>query len=278
MEFARELEEALAAAAAASKYVLAEYQSFVAIPNAPATISTHVDRESQEIILRHLKAAFPEDGLVAEEATATLAGSPKNAARTWVVDPIDGTRGFAMKNGEFSVMIGLTVGDRAVVGVVAEPEQDRVTYAAAGSGCFVRFGTGEPHRCSVRPTTDLAQSAMVISHRKAGKPPKAELVALGPARVVETYSAGVKLAMVARGDVDFYLNEYPNFHDWDVCAGHVLVEEAGGRVTELGGGEVRYGHRGANQRRGMVASNGKLHDAIVDRVKHSSPPPGRGEG
>jgi 3'(2'), 5'-bisphosphate nucleotidase len=84
--------------------------------------------------------------------------------------------------------------------------------------------------------------------------------------VLETYSAGIKLAMVARGDADLYVNDYPNFHDWDVCAGHVLVEEAGGTVTEFGGEPVEYGSPGKRQRRGMVATNGKLHADVVARL------------
>lgn len=267
MDFEKELEAALAAASAAAKYVLEEYANFTPMPNAPASISTHVDRESQEIILRHLRTAFPADGLVAEEATPTLATAPADAPRTWIVDPIDGTRGFVMKNGEFSVMVGLTVGEVPVLGVVIEPVLDRVTYAVAGSGCFVRIGGGEPRRCQVTGVSELAASTAVISHSKPGKPPKPSIVALAPARTVETFSAGIKLAMVARGDVDFYLNEYANFHDWDVCAGHVLVEEAGGKVTELRGGVIRYGRTGAGQRKGMIASNGLIHDAIVQRLK-----------
>ncbi len=87
--------------------------------------------------------------------------------------------------------------------------------------------------------------------------------ALGPARIVESYSAGIKLALVARGEADIYLNTYEAFHDWDICAGHILVTEAGGRVTGTGGQELRYGLPGAWQRDGLLATNGLLHDAAL---------------
>jgi 3'(2'), 5'-bisphosphate nucleotidase len=266
MAFERELREALIAARLAGDYARREYETFVPIPNAPASISTHVDHGAQELILSHLRAAFPDDGLVAEERTPTLAGSPTGADRVWVVDPIDGTRGFAMKNGEFSVMVGLTVGGRPVVGVVLEPVSGRVTYAAAGSGCWVVTEGGEPRSCRVSAQVNLVESTLAQSWSKPGKPPKPAVTALHPARVVETYSAGLKLAIVARGEAELYVNDYANFHDWDVCAGHVLVEEAGGRVTLFDGSPVTYGGTGSRQRRGMIASNGQVHDEAVKKL------------
>jgi 3'(2'), 5'-bisphosphate nucleotidase len=85
--------------------------------------------------------------------------------------------------------------------------------------------------------------------------------------VIESYSAGVKLALVARGEADLYLNTYDNFHDWDICAGHILVEEAGGKVTGLKGQEVHYRQPEASQRNGLLASNGLLHEAAVTVLK-----------
>jgi 3'(2'), 5'-bisphosphate nucleotidase len=264
MAFERELSEALTAATAAGRHIRTAYETFVPIPDAPASITTDVDRESQEIILKHLRAAFPEDGLCAEEETPTRRDGPVGAWRVWVVDPIDGTRGFAVKNGEFSVMVGLTVDGRPVVGVVLEPVSDRVTYAAAGSGCWVRTGAGEPQRCTVstRPTPDGL--VLVQSRTKPGTSPKLGVRALAPGRVVEMYSAGLKLAVVARGEADVYVNDYSGFHDWDVCAGQVLVEEAGGRVSLFDGSPIVYGRQ--TVRGGLLASNGLIHDAVVRRV------------
>ena len=88
-----------------------------------------------------------------------------------------------------------------------------------------------------------------------------------PERVIETYSAGIKLALVARGEADIYLNTYDAFHDWDICAGHILVEEAGGTVTGLRGESLQYGLPGAWQRHGLLASNGLLHADALDRLR-----------
>jgi 3'(2'), 5'-bisphosphate nucleotidase len=265
MPFERELQEALTAARLAGDYILREYETFARIPDAPADISTHVDRGSQEIILRRLRAAFPADGLCAEEATETLRTAPATADRVWVVDPIDGTRGFATKNGQFAVMIGLTVGGRPAVGVVLEPVIDRLTWAALGDGCWVRAGGGEPVRCSVSANADASAVVLAQSLGRPGKPMLAERL-LAPVRVVGTHSAGIKLALVARGEADVYVNDYANFNDWDVCAGHILVDEAGGRVSCFAGRPIGYGPGGPLRSGGLVATNGRVHDTVIVKL------------
>lgn len=261
-----DLAVALEAAHLAGRYVRQEYEAFAPIPNAPASITTHVDRGAQELILKHLHAAFPTDGLCAEERTETLAAAPTGSDRMWVVDPIDGTRGFAMKNGEFSVMIGLTVGGVPVVGVVLEPVQERVTYAAAGGGCWARVGTGTPVPCVVKAEADPAAAVLVQSHTKPGRP-NPVAAAVGPRAVREMYSAGVKLAVVARGEADVYVNTYAAFSDWDICAGHILVTEAGGRVTGLKGEPIRYGGPRFVQAVGLVAGSATIQDAVLARLE-----------
>jgi len=117
----------------------------------------------------------------------------------------------------------------------------------------------------VTRTDALAESVLVQSHAKKGETPW-PVAALRPKKVVETYSAGVKLAMVARGEADLYVNTYANFGDWDICAGDLLVTEAGGTVTEIAGGPIRYGTPGNAQRGGLLASNGRLYVAAVGRL------------
>jgi 3'(2'), 5'-bisphosphate nucleotidase len=147
--FERELQAALQAAGAAGKYLAEEYKRFQVIPNAPADITTECDHQAQEIILHELHAAFPSDAFCAEEETATMGHVPHTGDRLWIIDPIDGTRGFAQKNGEFSVMVGFVAKGQIGVGVVLQPATDRLTYAVRGGGCWRRDGNGEPIRCRV---------------------------------------------------------------------------------------------------------------------------------
>ncbi len=263
MPYEPELAAALDAAALAGQALRQRYEAFQAIPDAPASISTDADRASQEIVLGHLHRTFPGDALCAEEETPTLAGVAHAGARLWIVDPIDGTRGFARKNGEFSVMVAFVDQGRVAVGVVLEPALERLTFAVRGGGCWRCDGTGGTQiACRVTTVEDLHAATLTQSHSKPGTRSR-RVEALHPARVVETYSAGIKLALVARGEADLYLNTYDAFHDWDICAGHVLVEEAGGTVTGLAGQELLYGLPGAWQRHGLLASNGRLHQAAL---------------
>jgi len=266
MEYERELTAALEAAATAGKVILDHYAQFEAIADAPASITTAADRDSQEIILNHLRAAFPADALRAEEQTPTLAEAPRIGRRLWVVDPIDGTRGFARKNGEFSVMIAFVADGEAVAGVVLEPASGRCTYAARGKGCWRRDG-GEAVAVRVTTTAVLTDATLTQSHSKPDKPPTTPVRLLRPRRVVETYSAGIKLAQVARGEADLYVSTYDLMNDWDLAAGHVLVTEAGGRVSDLSGRPLRYGGDDPGHPGGLLATNGVVHDAAISEMK-----------
>jgi 3'(2'), 5'-bisphosphate nucleotidase len=267
MPYEQELQTALEAASRASRRILELYETFVAILDARADITTEADRDSQELILQTLRQRFSADAFCAEEQTPTLAACARSGERIWVIDPIDGTRGFAQKNGEFSIMIGLVDRGEPALGVVLEPATKRLTYAVRGSGCWRKDGeAAKPIACRVNIQADLAKATLVESHSRSPGPTR-QAAALQPARAVQTHSAGVKLARVARGDAEVYVNHYPNFHDWDICAGHILVEEAGGRVTGLKGQLIRYGSPMAAQRMGLLASNGELHDAALERLR-----------
>jgi 3'(2'), 5'-bisphosphate nucleotidase len=268
MPYERELEVALESARRAGAMLLGEYERFQKIADAPADITTHADRDAQEMLLKDLRAAFPADAFCAEEQTASLEGAATTGPRLWIIDPIDGTRGFARKNGEFSVMVGFADGGRPAVGVVLEPARGRITYAVRGGGCWRVDGDSPgPVRCQVTGTARLADATVTQSHSRNPAEPSREIRALAPGRVVESYSAGIKLALVARGEADLYLNTYEGFHDWDIAAGHILVDEAGGRVTGLRGQVPQYGLPGAWQRNGLLGSNGRVHDEAVARLK-----------
>jgi 3'(2'), 5'-bisphosphate nucleotidase len=270
MPYEGELAAALQAYERARQRILEEYAGFQAIADAHAEIKLRIDRETQDTLVQHLDAAFPTDSFCAEEDTFVLARvqrTQRDPDRVWVIDPIDGTRGFARKTGEFSVMVALLERGVPVLGVVAEPAKGRLTYAVRGAGCWRRDGeAGGADRRRVTATGRLAEATLAQSHSGTGK--VSPLVqALGAGRIVRTYSGGIKLALVARGEADLYLNTYADFRDWDVCAGHVLVEEAGGRVTDRFGAPVTYGKPGWAQREGLLATNGVLHDQALAALR-----------
>src|SRR5205823_12637730 len=115
----------------------------------------------------------------------------------------------------------------------------------------------------VTTTAQLADATLIQSHTDPAKGKSRPERHLRPKTVVETYSAGIKLAWVARGEADLYVSTYPVMNDWDLAAGHALVSEAGGRVSNLDGLPLRYGGEGPEHRGGLLASNGTLHEAAL---------------
>lgn len=261
----KDLEVCLQAIREAGVEVLTRYASFEKIEDAPADISTDADRASQEIILTRLHAAFPSDRLCGEESTPTLSASTsQTGSRLWIVDPIDGTRGFAKKNGEFSIMIGLVESGSPVLGAVYEPGIDRLTYAVEGEGCHCVERGDKAVACRVRSTARLSDAVLSISRSQKAEGRKRLLEGFGAKDAVETYSAGIKLAQVARGETDIYLGDYLTLKDWDVCAGHILVTEAGGRVSSVFGEVIEYDGTGKSLGgRGLLATNEILHEPCL---------------
>ena len=171
MPWERELEAALQACEKTRQRILDAYAGFEPIPDARAEIKLSVDVETQENLLQDLSEVFPKDAFCAEEDTPTLTRIKQQArgsGRTWIIDPIDGTRGFAKKNGEFSVMVGLVADDQVVLGLVMEPIRQRLTYATRGGGCWRRDGNAAAVPCHVSANQNLKQSAVVVSHLKPG--------------------------------------------------------------------------------------------------------------
>lgn len=266
MDFHEELAAAIEAANLASQVIKEAYQTLEADPTAQAHVTTKTDLASQEAILGYLLERFPGDSFAAEEDTQALKHAPRGGSRLWVVDPIDGTRGFVKKTGEFSVMIGFCLEGRAVVGVVAEPALDRLTFATLGGGTWVREKGRSDHPSRVSACQALEEAVLTRSHTKNPGDPGETGRKLGLNRFLERYSAGVKLALVARGEADIFVNDYPSYRDWDLCAGVILVEEAGGLVTDLEGNPVRFGRPGNLQDKGLVASTGGIHSLALIRL------------
>jgi 3'-phosphoadenosine 5'-phosphosulfate (PAPS) 3'-phosphatase len=152
-----------------------------------------------------------------------------------------------------------------VLGVVLEPVLDRYTYAVWGGGCWVRKGNEAPVRCQVSQVADLAKATLTQSHTKDPSKPSQAVRALAPGQLIETYSAGIKMAQVARGEAEIYVG-HPAFHDWDACAGHILVDEAGGKVTGLKGEGLSYGNPNSKQDIALLVTNGVIHAAALARL------------
>jgi len=203
---------------------------------------TLADERAEAIIIAALDRAAPEIPVIAEEQMAAALGPVQAPPRFWLVDPLDGTKEFTARNGEFTVNIALVEGDRSVLGVVLVPVT-RTIYAACGDGTATRQeGDARPVAIAARrapPTGAIVAHSR--SHRDNGRL-DAYLASLpGAMRLIS--GSAVKFCLVAAGEADYYPRFGPTM-EWDTAAGQAVLEAAGGRVTTLDGAPLRYAKPG----------------------------------
>ena len=223
----------------------------------PVTIA---DRLASEMIVEGLGKAFPDDPLISEEL-APAAGA-LGSERLWLIDPIDGTKDFIQGTDGFAVMIGLVRGGRPVMGVVHIPAQSR-TYWGTPEGAFVRVG-GETTRLAVSDVSsgDAARLVASKSHRSdAIDRVKAELRITDELNIA---SVGAKLGLIACGVRDLYVNPATKTKAWDTCGPEAILVPAGGKLTDLFGSPIDYSE--LKHQRGLVASNGRIHDEVIAKL------------
>lgn len=202
---------------------------------------TEVDRMLDRFLREELQRRFPEDLVISEESPPP---EPDPTARVWYVDPIDGTTELIKGNGEWSILIGLTEHQRPVLGVVFRPPTGELYHAAVGEGAFRR--SDPERRDSKLHVNDVSdpESAVLVQSRSHPST-KVEKVArtLGIRKRFRLGSFGCKLAKIAEGAADLYLNFSGKCHLWDVCAPEVILREAGGDVRTIGNHSMPYGGR-----------------------------------
>jgi 3'(2'), 5'-bisphosphate nucleotidase len=200
---------------------------------------TLADLESQRVIIEGLKRLTPDVPILAEESAQAPWAERRGWGELWVVDPLDGTREFVKRNGEFTVNIALVAGHEPLLGVVAAPARDVLYWGGRGLGAFRRRGAEAPVAIQ---TTPPARPLRVVGSRSHGSVGTAAYLArLGP---YETQSIGssLKFCLVAEGSADLYPRFGPT-SEWDTAAGQALLEAAGGHVTRLDGHRLRYNCR-----------------------------------
>jgi 3'(2'), 5'-bisphosphate nucleotidase len=208
------------------------------LDGSPVTIA---DRHAELLILEHLTAAYPDIPILAEEE-ACAGRIPELGHRFFCVDPLDGTKGFVGRTGEFTVNIALVEQGAASAGVIYAPEPRLLYYGARGQGAFrVRHKEEpEPIRARPRPADGLTG---VGSRNHAAPGTEARNAGLGVTDYLPSGSS-LKFCRLAEGAADVY-PRYGRTMEWDTAAGQAILEAAGGRVMALDRdtetGTLRYG-------------------------------------
>lgn len=224
---------------------------------------TQYDVAAEALITERLRAVFPDHGFIGEEGTAERGSQPY----TWRIDPLDGTSNFSHGFPVFSVSLALYEGPWPLVGLVYDPTRDECFKAITGRGAELTSPTGT-QSLHVTTISDLSQSLL-----STGFPYDAHTSPLDNGEYVHRFikrafglrragSAALDLAYVAAGRLDGHW-EF-KLHSWDVAAGILLVQEAGGLVTGIDGQPLEL-----TDPLHMVASNGRIHDDMLAVIRES---------
>jgi myo-inositol-1(or 4)-monophosphatase len=227
-------------------------QRRISFKGSPTNLVTEMDARAEALITERLLAAFPDDAILAEESGARVGGS----GRRWIIDPLDGTTNYAHGVPIFGVSIALETEGSVALGVVYDPNLDELFVAERDAGATVNdmplavsttatvneslLATGFPYNIRETESNNLTEYG-AFSVRAQG--------------VRRMGSAVLYLAYVAAGRLDGYWEL--RLGPWDVAAGSLLVQEAGGRLTNLVGGRLDI------DAPSVVASNGRIHDAML---------------
>jgi 3'(2'), 5'-bisphosphate nucleotidase len=235
------LDEVIQIARDAGRAVMEVYGTdFSVTGKADASPVTAADLRAEAIILAALRTLTPTVPIVAEESVA--AGHIPQVGKTfWLVDPLDGTKEFVSRNGEFTVNIALVRDGVPVLGVVFAPALQRLFAGALELGAFVEDAKGRrPIRCRALPAAGLT----VVASRSHGDVATLDAFLAGR-KIAAMVSAGssLKLCMVAAGEADLY-PRFGRTMEWDIAAGQAVLLAAGGCVTDMSGAALRYGKAG----------------------------------
>ena len=226
---------------------------------------TEADRSANQHIVTRVRAMYPDDGLLSEESKDDLIRLERD--RVWIIDPLDGTKEFIARNGEFSIMIGLAIGGRAALGVVMQPESGLLYAGVVGVGAWL-FEAEERVALEVSDVDKTNRMTLVSSrsHRQQITDKIRSTLRITSERV--SGSVGLKVGLISRQLADLYVHPSPGCKEWDLCAPHAILEAAGGRITDCWGNPLDYNKRDVRAHNGLIASNGRAHDSIVDPVAH----------
>jgi len=266
MNLDKELEIAKQAALEAGEAILKVYNrkiTFREKANSQGPV-TEADLLADRIICNRLSKDFPEDGIISEERDDDVTRISKK--RVWCIDPLDGTKDFLMKNGEFAVHIGLIIDGSAALGVVYLPFFKKLYYGSEDYGAFVDF-EGKTRQLKTSDHFLTSEMTMVASRSHRTEKLQSYFDSINFKKEIVHGSVGAKIALIMEGQADFLIYFSSFTKEWDICAPDAILKGAGGTVSDVRGDSIKYNKKELNNPWGILASNGSNHQTLLDSVK-----------
>jgi 3'(2'), 5'-bisphosphate nucleotidase len=232
----------------------------------PGDPVTDADREANTLICARLTTEFPDAAIVAEESLASSYSGYRDVARVFFVDPLDGTREFVARNGEFVVMIGLLIDTRPTLGVIYAPATGTLWCGARGIGAYRIEADGQKRPIQVGDVSEPSAATITVSRSRRSERLNRALREIAPRLVQPMGSAGLKGSHVAENSADAYLAIGPAGKHWDACAMDAIVSAAGGQVTDAEGRALDYRSPELELQHGILAANPTLHQALLSCI------------
>ncbi|MDP8299983.1 MAG: 3'(2'),5'-bisphosphate nucleotidase CysQ [Candidatus Tantalella remota] len=224
---------------------------------------TRADKASHEVIIRELAEITPDIPVISEESTEIPYGERKDWKKFWLVDPLDGTKEFIKRNGEFTVNIAFIENNIPVMGIIVIPVKGLIYYGSAGSGAFrIEVSGGEP----VPVVSGTLERKPVASVSRSHLSPKAtDLIEALGADMVQAGSA-LKFTLVAEGTAEIYPRLGPTW-DWDTGAGHAIAAAAGAVVCDTKGDPLEYNKEILKHPNGFVVCVPWLEERALQEIR-----------
>lgn len=185
----------------------------------------------------------------------------------WIIDPIDGTKDFINKTDTFTVVLGLVYKGKSVLGMVYEPVTKTLYFAQEGKGAYMQVDKEEAKQITVAQTDSSSQATMVASEHHFTDAMKIVADGLHVEEFLKTGGTARKIVLVALGKADIWFSTAATMGQWDTCAAHCILEEAGGVFTDMFGESVLYNGLDAAESKGFVVTNGIIHTQVIDVIK-----------
>lgn len=230
---------------------------------------TTADKESNEYIVKRLRKEFPKDFVLAEESKKNKINYSK---RVWMVDPLDGTKNFINNGDGFSVMIGLCINGAPELGVVYAPIKKILYYAKKRKGAYGET-RGKKFKLKVGNISNLKDTRLVVRDTSGESNPEERpldkvLDELVVRERIPSVSIGLKFGLIAEDKADVNVMTNLRGSKWDTCAPQVILEEAGGLVTDLSGNPLDYKQKSLRWENFFIGSSNQiLHDKIIKAIE-----------
>jgi myo-inositol-1(or 4)-monophosphatase len=257
-------ETAVSSARAAGELIRARWSQPRQVKNKGfRDLVTETDLAAQKLITGTIREIFPEHGFLTEEADGDL---PANGPVIWVIDPVDGTTNFSRSVPTFCVSIAaVSNANELLAGAVYDPMRDEMFSAARDQGAWLQSRSGEQRPLTVSTVNTLSDALLALDWSRKPDLRRSTLdvlVAIAPLvhYVQAIGAAALALSWLAAGRVDGYFHW--QLSPWDLAAACLIIQEAGGQISRPNGQPWHY----STQNSGIMASNGRLHQTILDHV------------